>query len=337
MNLNWKFTVKVGIFVCIALGFIYGGYVMDRNSKLSTQWVSVPGIILANTVTKHTSSSPRGGEHTYYNPGIRYEYKTPMGMMTNSSVTYSGDGSKNYRSMAEKVSARYTVGKEVTVYFNPENPGESCLEPGRTRGGITLIIFGLLGLLACGFFLGVRALERYAGMGEFAPVQEEQSVKTSGDSGSAQNKKTNPANSWVKELLADAQGSPRIVRQVENHLFFGPIYRRTRTGDLLYFFMQIIPLARPGHFSRDEETFYLFFLIKTVLGGLAILFVFVSPFLFLGKAPDAPADFLLGVIWLPGLEFIDRLASTQKYITVCRFLLTIPVVYMGINSGNWSW
>jgi len=73
------------------------------------------------------------------------------------------------------------------------------------------------------------------------------------------------------------------------------------------------------------------------MGGLAVLFVFISLFLYLGKAPDAQADFLLGLIWFPGLEFVDKLASKQKYITLCRLILTIPCIYMGVNSGNWSW
>lgn len=55
------------------------------------------------------------------------------------------------------------------------------------------------------------------------------------------------------------------------------------------------------------------------------------------KAPDALADLLLGLTWLPGLEFIHSLIPFQKYVTLLRLLLTIPWVYMGINSGNWGW
>jgi hypothetical protein len=45
--------------------------------------------------------------------------------------------------------------------------------------------------------------------------------------------------------------------------------------------------------------------------------------------------FLLGVIWLPGLEFIPRLTPHQKYITLARFGLSLLCIYFGIQRGAW--
>jgi len=52
---------------------------------------------------------------------------------------------------------------------------------------------------------------------------------------------------------------------------------------------------------------------------------------------DALPNFLLGILWLPILEFIPKFVKHQKTISILRIILTIPVVYMGCKSGYWHW
>jgi len=52
---------------------------------------------------------------------------------------------------------------------------------------------------------------------------------------------------------------------------------------------------------------------------------------------DALPNFLLGFIWLPWLEFLPALERKQKLITICRLIASVPVVYMGEQSGCWYW
>ncbi len=172
MYFDRKFIVKAGILVLISLVSLYGGCTMDKNSQMSEHWSSVTGVILTSMVTERLSRTGTTGRSTKYHPGITYEYETPLGLLRSDRVTYSGPGAKNYRNMAEKVAARYKVGSDVTVYFNTKKPRQSCLEPGRTSDGIVFIILGVLGLLGCVAFSGARALDRYAGMGDFAHVEK---------------------------------------------------------------------------------------------------------------------------------------------------------------------
>jgi hypothetical protein len=142
----------------------------------------------------------------------------------------------------------------------------------------------------------------------------------------------------IRAAISDVAKSPLIIRHIETHLVYGPIYRETGLGKWLYkiliFFLFGKSLSRYGFKERIVVSFII---LKGVLGFLAFIFLICSPFLYIMGAPDALADGLLGLIWLPGIEFIPKITPKQKYITLSRIILTIPCIYMGINSGNWGW
>lgn len=52
---------------------------------------------------------------------------------------------------------------------------------------------------------------------------------------------------------------------------------------------------------------------------------------------DVIPNLLLGIIWIPWIEFLPKVTPKQKYITLARIVLSIPVIYMGIQSGDWHW
>ena len=332
--MSLKLKLKLGFFLLLSMACVYGGYTMDRNGRASGGWQSTSGVVIDSHVVEVRSYGK--GTHVEYIPQISYEYESPHGLLRSDKMTYAGPGAKAYRFQAEKVVAQYEPGISVTVYYNPKNPRQACLEPGRTRDGIAFIVIGVLLFLAVLIFLGFRQLDRYAGMGEFLDTDvNKKAEETIADL--KPKKKKEPSSSLLREYIQNAQKSNLIIQHIETHLFFGPMYRRTRLGDIFFTILGTFFGKRLSLYTDDEQLFFVFLVTKIFLGGLAILFVFVSPFLFLMKAPDATADLLLGLIWLPGLEFIPRVTPKQKYITVCRLLLTIPAVYMGINSGNWSW
>ena len=307
---------------------------MDRNSRASSKWQPVSGIVVDSSVVEVKYDNKKGGQIDY-NPVIIYEYESPQGLVRNDDVTYGGPAMKPYRFQAEKIVAQYVPGTAVTVYFNPENPRQSCLEPGRTRSGIALMVVGGLLLLGELVVLGFRELDRYSGLGEFNPNIKKQAKGKTAKSLSKEKEETPP--SLLHEYLANARNSPLFISHIETHLIFGPIYRREQYDGAVFLFFNAFFGRRFSMLTDEEKLFFFFFLTKVILGGLAVLFIFVSPFLFLMKAADAPADLFLGLIWCPGLEFIPRFTEKQKYITICRILFTIPAVYMGVNSGNWSW
>lgn len=52
---------------------------------------------------------------------------------------------------------------------------------------------------------------------------------------------------------------------------------------------------------------------------------------------EALPNFLIGFIWLPSFEFIPQIVKYQKYLTIISLILTIPIVYLGIQTGDWYW
>ena len=154
---------------------------------------------------------------------------------------------------------------------------------------------------------------------------------------------------------------PWIRRQVETHLFFGLIARHVsfvwvicvlgaiylcvfvpKFKDL---FTDVSTIACYGFgifllrkLSKYQQAVIGWFVIKFTLGVVALMVMTVGTWSSLQRGQsDALPNFLLGVIWLPSVEFIPKITPHQKYVTIGRLLLTIPVVYVGIKSGFWHW
>ena len=120
--------------------------------------------------------------------------------------------------------------------------------------------------------------------------------------------------------------TPFVRRQIETHLIFGPA---SRGNPLICSLLGI----------NDYRKAALYWLItKLVMGFVALgLAGLAAPVSALTGRADAWPNLLLGLIWLPGIEFIPRVVPNQKIITVLRCILSLPVIYMGVQSGDWSW
>jgi hypothetical protein len=158
---------------------------------------------------------------------------------------------------------------------------------------------------------------------------------------------------------------PRLRQQVETHLVFGFFSKYLGLGWLIIIAGALILLSgflniKAGGFklvdSLQTGIILLFCGIYSVkkmtryhqaMGGWISVKIAMSIAAFLcmtvgsvvslaNKQSDALANFFLGLIWLPGIEFIPRIAPFQKWVTVSRLLLSIPVIYMGIQNG-WKW
>jgi hypothetical protein len=166
-------------------------------------------------------------------------------------------------------------------------------------------------------------------------------------------------NKYMFEMLE----SPWLRRQVETHLIFGPLSRSLSFGWILLFIFGIYFLTTfLGHLSAVDiaegitRLFFvliaLFFLkmpryhqaalgwciIKSVLALVSFIMLIVGGLIgFLRGQPDAMHLTLLSLIWFPSLEFIPKLVENQKFITIGRIPLSIPIAYFGYLTGNWFW
>jgi hypothetical protein len=174
--------------------------------------------------------------------------------------------------------------------------------------------------------------------------------------------------SFLDKLKIDGSKfeTPFTVRHVESHLVFGPLSRHfpvaylvavggilkgindftnrhaplgQRVGgaleDLLVW-AGVIPLLLL-RLTRRQQAILLWGTTKFALGFAAFIMMTVGTGTNYqsGHPRDALVFFFLGLIWLPSLEFIPRLTPHQKYITLARLALSIPLVIIGIRGGNW--
>lgn len=116
----------VPIAVLVVLGiFIYRRSKMRDVAKQSAQdWSSTMGVVITSTIQVKRSYKSRSEI-----PVVVYQYQVD-GKPYTGQVVKAGEQYFSVRLYgdAQKTIARYPVGAQVMVYYNPANPAESALE-----------------------------------------------------------------------------------------------------------------------------------------------------------------------------------------------------------------
>jgi len=114
------------IAILVGLGvYIYRRRRMRDAAKLAAQdWASTAGVVISSTIKVTRTVKSRSET-----PVIVYEYAVDGQSYTGSRVK-AGDQffAVRFAGDARKTVERYAAGTPVTVFYNPENPGESALE-----------------------------------------------------------------------------------------------------------------------------------------------------------------------------------------------------------------
>ena len=155
----------LGIFVALigAVGALWSGWAHRKARALveaATRWRDAPGKVVASDVEL------RGGGATYnrssyYVPLIRYTYVVNGQERTGARLRF-GLVTARSRGAAAKMLAPYPAGAAVQVRYDPDNPDQSVLEPGRSSANL------LVAAIACVLvFLGGVAIIVLAVRGVF--------------------------------------------------------------------------------------------------------------------------------------------------------------------------
>ena len=113
-----------------AISALVGVFLRSRARK-QLAWEGVDGTVCAASVIFD-------GED--YRPRIEYAYSY-HGRALRGAKVRSPAAVFNWRGPAERVVAKYRPGSAVTVFVNPENPGESVLERGGDPKFFLLMLF----------------------------------------------------------------------------------------------------------------------------------------------------------------------------------------------------
>lgn len=105
-------------------------------SKASKKWPKVTGMIT------HTQESQLGSKFK-----LGYEYTLRDHTFTNRRVFYSNTTTYN-KKLAIEFDQKYSKYQIVNVFYNPKNPRQAVLEPGRTDGA-----FWIIGVLSTLFLI----------------------------------------------------------------------------------------------------------------------------------------------------------------------------------------
>jgi hypothetical protein len=133
---------SMGIFLLIGAGLTFWGWNILQNARASTSWPTADGVVTRSEVTHSTDADGVDS----YSPEITYSYKVDNTNFINSTIKF-GENSYGNRKKAEGIAAGYPIGKNVTVYYDPEKPDRSVLEPGVSAGSYIVIGIGIFFIL----------------------------------------------------------------------------------------------------------------------------------------------------------------------------------------------
>jgi len=133
------------LFALVVLGF-------QRSAARARKWPVVPGRVEKSEVRSYEtvdSDDKTTRVRTMYRPDVVYSYAVAGVQYRGDKVSASGM-STNMDGVARRAAARYPVGTELQVHYNPDNPGESAIDP---RLPLAFWLFYLVpaGVLAIGY------------------------------------------------------------------------------------------------------------------------------------------------------------------------------------------
>ncbi len=143
------FLLVIGIIGAVLTIFL--GIPMLMSALASQGWPAVEGII---TLSEFTAKQDRDDGGVTYGASVAYDY-TVSGTVYDGSNVHFGQYSTSDPSYGRGIVNRYPVGKRVNVYYDPDDPSTSVLEPGAGWSSFMVagigLLFTLLGFLGSFF------------------------------------------------------------------------------------------------------------------------------------------------------------------------------------------
>ena len=155
--------------VLSAVGIVVLNWTLSTISTIkdSAGWSPVDGAVYYSQVRKRMSSRPHTSTgdryEVSYDAEIRYRYRVGRRQYESNDFVYNTMHSFTREDEARMEVAAYPVGRTVRVFYNPDNPQQACLRPGKVPFGLYLA--ALLGSIfiiggAVLFIAGVRSVSR---------------------------------------------------------------------------------------------------------------------------------------------------------------------------------
>lgn len=115
-------VVLIGVAVAVA------GVVLLRRAARARRGPSVRGRIVVSRMIERESNDSEKVSRTLYYPEVQYQYVVDGREHAGTRRGYY-DAAVNWEGYAQGVVARFPVGTEVDVFFDPHDPQEALLDP----------------------------------------------------------------------------------------------------------------------------------------------------------------------------------------------------------------
>ncbi len=144
------------LFVIVGALLILWGVSAALSATRTTHWPTVSGRVIASRIEvkeqKTLSPSSKGASYykqKRYYPKIEYPYSVQGKEFTGTKVKALFSGRISYLTewQAQNVINKYPEGKNVLVFYDPNDPARACLEPGVPwKLVLPMSLFGLLSM-----------------------------------------------------------------------------------------------------------------------------------------------------------------------------------------------
>ena len=142
------------------LGFLLvGGFILFFGvrdlirSYQSRKWPTVKGVIVKSCVASQIIKNSDGDSSTNYFADVQYEYSVNGDVYLGDKVSFGNYGSGE-SSQAVEIVADHPLDHSVLVYFMPDHPETSCLQPGMPFQIWFLPLFGSV-FFCAGLVMGI--------------------------------------------------------------------------------------------------------------------------------------------------------------------------------------
>ncbi len=135
---------------------------MRRLASASMSWPAVPGVIKSSAVIEEWIEDRRDDDKQQirrkiprYQVDLRYAYRVAQRDFVGINPNFGWSGIYGLREVAEKAAGQYRAGQAVTVYYDPQRPANSVLEPSARGGTYAPLVFAAIGAVVGAALLSV--------------------------------------------------------------------------------------------------------------------------------------------------------------------------------------